>query len=360
MPTGQITKTAVDALKCPEHLDRTILWDGGHREAIRGFGIVAFRNGGKCYIAQYRRDGRSRRTRIGEHGRLTPDEARKEARKLLGGVERGEDPIAERKAAREVRTVRAVAEDFISLHVKTKRKRRTADEYERLLETHILPALGSKRIVELKLDDVAKLHGKLSGSPYQANRAVATLSAIWNWAAKRGEVSFAHNPARLIERYPEQGRERYLTSEELGRLGDMLREGEEIGLPFYVDESRANVKHAPKFENRQTKLDPFAAAAIRLLILTGARLREILHARWREFDIERGALFLPDSKTGRKTIYLSAGREGSPRGNPSHKRKRVHHCRNERRRAEIGLKSTVASHSDRSQPRRRSHSRSQT
>ena len=54
------------------------------------------------------------------------------------------------------------------------------------------------------------------------------------------------------------------------------------------------------------KLDPFAAAAIRLLILTGARLREILHARWSELDLERGVLFLADSKTGRKPIYLGA------------------------------------------------------
>ena len=74
--TGPITKTSVDALACPPSKDREILWDSDHREAVRGFGIAAFRNGGKCYIAQYRKDGRSRRTRIGEHGRLTPEEAR--------------------------------------------------------------------------------------------------------------------------------------------------------------------------------------------------------------------------------------------------------------------------------------------
>ena len=53
-------------------------------------------------------------------------------------------------------------------------------------------------------------------------------------------------------------------------------------------------------------LDPFAVAAIRLLILTGARLHEILDAQWSQLDLERGALFLVDSKTGRKPIYLSA------------------------------------------------------
>lgn len=100
MATGPITKTSVDALACDARKDREILWDGGHREAVRGFGVAAFRNGGKVYIAQYRKDGRSRRTRIGEHGRLTPEEARKLARKVLGLVEDGKDPVAERKAAR--------------------------------------------------------------------------------------------------------------------------------------------------------------------------------------------------------------------------------------------------------------------
>jgi integrase len=278
----------------------------GHREAVRGFGVVAFRNGGKCYVAQYRKDGRSRRTRIGEHGRLTPEQARSEARKILGAVEGGADPIAQRKAAREVRTFKAVAEDFLALHVVTKRKARTGEEYARILTAYVLPAIGSKRIVDVRRADLARMHGRLSASPYQANRALAVASAIWNWAARRDEVALADNPARAIERYPERGRERYLTSEELARLGDVLRDGETIGLPYSVDETKPTAKHAPKVGNRRAKLDPFAVAAIRLLILTGARLREILDAQWSQLDLERGVLFLADSKTGRKPLYLSA------------------------------------------------------
>jgi integrase len=302
MATGPITKTKVDALQCPAGKDREILWD----DTVRGFGVIAFRNGGKVYVAQYRKDGRSRRTRIGDHGRLTPEEARKLAKVILGAVESGADPIAERRAAREVRTFKTVADDFLSLHVVTKRKARTGNEYRRILQTRVLPALGSKRIVDVRQADVAKLHGKLSGTPYEANRALALISAVWNWAARRGEVAFADNPAKAIERYPEQGRERYLTSAELARLGAAMNEGESIGLPYAVDDSKPKAKHAPKADRRRTKLDPFAAAAIRLLILTGARLREILDARWENADLERGVIFLPDSKTGRKPVYLSA------------------------------------------------------
>jgi integrase len=73
-----------------------------------------------------------------------------------------------------------------------------------------------------------------------------------------------------------------------------------------VDESKPTSKHAPKADKRRVKLDPYAVAAIRLLVLTGARLREILHAKWQHIDFERSVIFLPDSKTGRKTLYLSA------------------------------------------------------
>lgn len=302
MSKGRISKRSVDALICPAGKDREFLWD----DAVSGFGVAAFASGKKVYVAQYRQAGRSRRANIGEHGRLTPDEARSEAKKLLGIAEAGSDPIAERRAAREVRTFGGVAEDFLSLHVTTKRKRRTGAEYRRILKTIVLPALGSKRIVDLRRADVARLHGKLAGTPYEANRALALISAVWNWAARRGEVAFADNPAKAIERYPEQGRERFLTSEELGRLGDVLRKAETTGLGWSVDETKPGAKHAPKAGHRVRTLDPFAIAAIRLLILTGARLREILDAQWQHVDIERGIIFLPDSKTGKKPVYLSA------------------------------------------------------
>jgi integrase len=73
-----------------------------------------------------------------------------------------------------------------------------------------------------------------------------------------------------------------------------------------VDETKPTAKHAPKEKNRRTLIGPHAAAAIRLLILTGARLREILHLKWKHVDLERGMLLLPDSKTGKKAIVLNA------------------------------------------------------
>jgi integrase len=130
------------------------------------------------------------------------------------------------------------------------------------------------------------------------------LSAVFSWAARLGEVPEDVNPVRGITRFREQGRERFLSNDEIVRLGEALREAETVGLPWTIDETRPAAKHVPK-ENRRTKVSPFATGAIRLLLLTGCRLREILNLRWEEFDRERGMLFLPDSKTGRKPVILS-------------------------------------------------------
>jgi hypothetical protein len=187
---------------------------GECRDALAGFGVGAFPSGTKVYVAQFRKDGRSRRIAIGEHGRLTPDEARSEAKKLLGSVEKGADPIEERRAASGVRTFREVADDFMHRHVASKRKARTHYEYELLLKVHIFPKLNSRRITDVRRVDVARLHAALSDRPFVANRCVALISSIWNWAARRDEVQFASNPTKGVERNPEQGRERYLTSKE--------------------------------------------------------------------------------------------------------------------------------------------------
>jgi integrase len=89
----------------------------------------------------------------------------------------------------------------------------------------------------------------------------------------------------------------------MGRLGEAIREAETVGILHKPSTSKHAIR---KPENARTKIDRSAAAAIRLLILTGARLREILHLRWNEVDLERGFLFLSDSKTGRKAVVLSA------------------------------------------------------
>jgi integrase len=303
VPKGRISKRSVDALTCKPGKDREFLWD----DAIVGFGVGAFPSGKKVYVAQYRQNGHSRRATIGEHGRLTPDEARTEAKKLLGAIAQGADPISQRKAARAVPLFHDVADEFLRAHVAAKRKPRTLAAYGTLLSKHILLAIGAMRVTDIRRHDISRFHASLSATPGAANRTLTVISSIWNWAtSEHEELELPPNPVKGIKRNPEHGCERFLTTDELARLGDALREGETIGLPYAVDEAKPKAKHAPKPENRRRALDPFAIAAVRLLIMTGARLREILHAKWQHVDFERGILFLPDSKTGKKPVYLSA------------------------------------------------------
>jgi integrase len=268
-----------------------------------GFGAYVLTSGLKIYVVQYRRAGRSLRVKIGEHGPLTPDQARDKAKRLLGRIADGADPSAEKRERRAVRTVNAIADEFLTDHVEQLRKRKTAIEYRRLIDRHLRPILGTTPMREVKRADLAGLRAALRQTPIVANRVLAVFGSMWSYAAKVGDVEADANPVRGIERYREHRREHFLTGQELTRLGEALRLGETEGLPW---EGEYDSKHTIKEENRRTVLDPFAAVAIRLLILTGARLREILHARWEHVDFQRGILFLPDSKTGRKPVYLSA------------------------------------------------------
>jgi integrase len=301
MATRRISKSTVDSLFCSGRKDRDIVWD----DKLKGFGVIVYPTGLKTYVAQYRKDGRSHRVVIGKHGRLTPDEARKEAKALLGDVEKGANPAFERRTKREAPTLDKVAEGFLA-YTFAKKKTGTARGYDNALRLHILPQLGTKRLTKITHADVESLHASMSERRPQANRTLAVLSAVWSWAARHRHVDAASNPTKGVEKYRESARERYLTKDELLRLSDALTAAETTGLPYSVDESNPKAKHAPKPENRRRKFDRHSVAAIRLLTLTGARLREILDAKWEHVDLERGMIFLPDSKTGRKPIYLSA------------------------------------------------------
>ena len=118
-----------------------------------------------------------------------------------------------------------------------------------------------------------------SNGPIQANRVLALLSTIFTFAERVGERPDGSNPCRHVERFPERRRERFLSADELARFGEALAAWEG---------------------------SPFAVAAIKLLVFTGARLGEILGLEWDWVNMERGEARLPDSKTGAKTLHLPA------------------------------------------------------
>jgi integrase len=306
MDRVRLTKRTVDAAK-PRPARYTIFDDD-----LRGFGLRVYPSGEMSWIVEYRPNGGGRsvakkRLTLGATGTLTPDAARKAAQDALARARLGADPAREKAEARKAVTFSDLADRFLAEHVDAKRKLSTQRHYRQLLEQVAAPALGNFKSADVSRRDLSSLHLSLKDRPFQANRLMAVIGAMYSFAGKRGFVPEGYNPARGIERYAEHRRETFLTTEEIERVGAALREAETVGLPWLVDETKPNAKHAPKAENRRTILSAHAAGAIRLLILTGARLREILHLRWEHVDFERGLLLIPDSKTGRKTIVLNAG-----------------------------------------------------
>jgi integrase len=273
---AKITKRTVDAAR-PNGTDQ-FLWDSD----LKCFGLKITAGGGKVYILQFRKGGRgapTKRLTIGRHGAMTPEQARKEAARLLGAIAHGSDPTAARAAEKAAPTVAGLADRFLAEHVATKTKPRTAAEYRRLVDNIIVPAMGRKRVRDVTRADISRLHHERRVTPYDANRALAVLSKMFTLAEKWGERPDGSNPCRHIERYAERKRERMLSADEFGRLADALK---------------------------ASARSPFVIAAIKLLIFTGARLSEILNLEWEWIDFERCEARLPDSKTGAKTLHFPA------------------------------------------------------
>jgi integrase len=175
-----------------------------------------------------------------------------------------------------------------------------------VLRKYVVTRFRNRTAEKVSQAEIAELHRALRDRPYQANRVLAIVASMYGFATRRGLVPKGVNPVEGIERYRESARERYLTTEELSRLGEALRLAETTGLPWRPRNDKRPSKHLAKEENQRTLFPPQVTLAFRLLLLTGARLREILGLEWRYVDLERGVLLLPDSKTGRKTIVLSA------------------------------------------------------
>jgi integrase len=304
MTGKRITKRVVDCLEARSR--EFTVWDA----QMPGFGVRVRPTGAKSYVVVYRagagRLAPVRRYTIGRTGKLTPEAARSRAKALLGEVANGRDPACEKTTERGTPTIDGLIDRFLNEHIGPKRKSGTAAFYRHILTKIVRPELGAAKADKLTRAQIAKLHAKLQRTPFQANRVLAVMGSMYAFAGRVGAVPEGTNPTRKIDKFKEHRRERFLTSEELERLGSAIREAETAGLPWDVNTGTPNARHLVKPSNRYTKIGPSAAAALRLLLFTGCRLREILRLKWEHVDLERGVLFLADSKTGRKTVILNA------------------------------------------------------
>jgi integrase len=211
------------------------LWD----QELKGFGLKVTPAGRKVYLVQYRlggRKGRTRRVTIGAHGVLTADVARTRAKQLLGEVAAGRDPAATLDEVRGSKRAGELLTKFLLDHAKAKLKASTATEYQRLTRLYILPVFQHRIIRDITRSDIVHLHSALSDKPYQANRVAALLSKFFNWCERQGHRPDGSNPCRHVEKFGETKRERFLSAEELTRLGAALRaaEAERTASPWSI------------------------------------------------------------------------------------------------------------------------------
>jgi integrase len=183
-----------------------------------------------------------------------------------------------RKTARGAPTVADLAADYLERHAVPKKRPKSVRDDRAMLDNIILPKLGTKKVDAIGRRDVEAIHVAMQDRPYQANRVLSLLSKMfslaieWRWRPD--------NPAKGVERYEEQKRDRWLSDDELRRLCKVLD------------------------EHTNTR----AANAVRLQLLTGARLGEVLSSRKEDFDLDRGVWTKPSHQTKQKrTEYLPLG-----------------------------------------------------
>jgi integrase len=268
-------------------------------EDLAGFGIDRTTTGTGTYFAEFRpvAGGSKKRLKLGRVGTLKPSAAREAARKAIANAALGRDLAGERSDERASLTVEALLDLYIK-RTREKRKERTANGYASLAQTNIIPHLGKMKAVTVTRIDVQRMHAKVGGAKYAANRSVVLLKAAYSWAIKQGYLAAVANPASGIDLNREKSREHFLSADEMRAIGEAMHEAETVGLPV----NAGDAKHSPR--GQRIVMSPHVTAAIRLLMLTGCRLREILDLRWKEVDLNRGVLRLADSKTGKKVVFL--------------------------------------------------------
>jgi integrase len=285
----KITKRAVDAASADAPPNDAkgyhLIWDS----EVKGFGLKvihskekpgpdgqAVKSGGKkIYILQYRMGGRgtpTKRYTIGEHGALTPDDARKEAERLKGLVRSGKDPRHEKRAIQDAHrrdnaakdSVESVGREFVQRHLP---QRKSGPETARILEREVFPKWGGQPIGGVKRSDVLTLLDRIAdrGAPYARNRAAATIRKLFNWAIGRGYLEA--NPAAGVEMLDEEASDRVLSDEEIVRVWNAC---DVIGWPF--------------------------GTVFRILLLTAQRRDEVAEMRWTEVDLKAALWTLPKER----------------------------------------------------------------
>lgn len=286
----KITKTIVDKLEAGD-----TVWD----TELAGFGVRCQKRD-KVYVYKKFYNGQQRWFSLGKPSEgMTVTKAREEAEIIIGKIRSEKDPAQHREDLRNRPTMKDLCERFLTDYAEEHKKPSSIRMDRKNIQNHILPLLGKKFVSDITLTDIDRFKraikdGKTAkvlfssskgGSPIKggsgaANRCLSLLSKAFNLSIRWGMRTT--NPVQHVQKYKEKKIERFLSENEFMALANAIR----------------TIK-------QREETNPYAIAAIRLLIFTGARRGEILALRWDAIDFDRQVIKLEDSKTGAKVIYLN-------------------------------------------------------
>ncbi len=269
MPKTKLDNTFALIASCPEGKAKVDYWD----TITTGFVLEVRASGGKTYYLRYQ-DGhdRQRQHKIGVYGDITFDQARKEAKRLRSEVVLGGDPGA-RKAERKAIPTYA---EFVTEHLThAATYQRSFETTEMYVRRHILPRWGKHRMNDIQQQDVARWLADKAGeglAPATVEKIRVIFGRSFSLALRWDTPGVTRNPVVGVRRPPiNNARERFLSVEEAKRLQKAVAASRNTQLKYIVG----------------------------LLLLTGARVSELLNAEWQHIDIERRSWLIPTSKTGK-------------------------------------------------------------
>ncbi|GAB6060668.1 tyrosine-type recombinase/integrase [Desulfonatronum parangueonense] len=262
---------------CDESKVKLRFYDG----KCKGLMLEVRPTGTKTYFLRYQnKRGKTRQIKLGRVEDLNITQVRALAHRYLGKIAMGEDPLEEQRIIREVPTLMKFTQEQYLPYVKSYKKSWGTDET--LLRVHIFPKLGGMHLDQISREDISGLHQEriaAGAAPASADRLVILLRYIFNLAIKWKVAGVQENPTKDVVLFNvNNNRERFLSSEELQKLVESVKQSE----------------------------NPLLEPIILMLVLTGARKRELLDAKWEDFDLDRKAWRIPITKSGKpRTVPLS-------------------------------------------------------
>jgi len=273
--TQQFVKSAI----CPAGQRKIDFFDTMCKSLV----IEVRLTGGKTYYLRYSDTrGKIRQLKLGDERDLSLSKARLMADKRRSQIAMGEDPSDEKATAKQMPTFAKFIEDQYMPFVKSYKRSWATDVS--LLKNHLLPRFGKRYMDDIVRQDIVKMHHdrrEAGAAPGSANRLLIMMRYIFNLAVRWEVPGIKANPTKGVPLMEENNKlERYLSVEEAHRLYESVCASDNTMLKYIVP----------------------------MLILTGARKREVLDAKWSDFDLVRRAWRIPVTKSGQaRHVPLSDG-----------------------------------------------------